>query len=113
MEFIESPMFTKEVYKYLSEEEYSDLQLELVKNPQLGDVIPGCGGIRKVRWGSRSKGKRGGIRTLYLYIDIVGHMHLLGIFGKNVKEDLNSGEKKKLKELAQKLKNISRKYFNR
>jgi hypothetical protein len=43
----------------LTDEEYSDLQKALIEDPEAGDLIPGSGGIRKLRWGVASRGKRG------------------------------------------------------
>lgn len=106
MIFIESSLFTKDVYNYLSEDEYKDLQSRLVEQPRLGNVIPGCGGIRKARWGQKgkSRGKRGGVRVYYLYIEELSYIHLLAIFGKVEKEDLTKEEKGILKNLAIQLK---------
>ncbi len=57
MQFIETLDFSKKIYKYFDEEELYDLQIYLMFNPDGGDVIPGSGGLRKVRWAG--KGKRG------------------------------------------------------
>jgi hypothetical protein len=46
----ESPLFTRLVYHYLSEDEYRKLQHALMENPEAGDLIPASGGIRKLRW---------------------------------------------------------------
>lgn len=110
MIFIESSSFTKSIYDYLKEEEYKNLQARLTENPHLGKVIPGCGGIRKIRWAQEAKthGKRGGIRVIYLYIEQYRHLHLLGIFGKGEKENLSSKEKKILKNLATQLKKTAK-----
>lgn len=106
MIFIESTSFTKTIYSYLSEEEYKNFQIKLTEQPHLENVIPGCGGIRKVRWAqeSKSRGKRGGIRVFYLYIDEKKHIYLLAILGKSEKDDLTFREKKALKDLAIRLK---------
>jgi hypothetical protein len=63
--FIETKLFTKLVQKYLSDDEYWELQSLLMKQPQVGKVIPGTGGVRKLRWRMPGKGKRGGYRILY------------------------------------------------
>jgi hypothetical protein len=65
MEFIEAHAFTKYLYEYLSEEEYIALQLFLAFHPQAGVVVPGSGGVRKLRWGQDNRGKRGGLRVIY------------------------------------------------
>lgn len=65
MVFIETTLFTKLVYAHLSEEEYAGLQNYLLNHPQAGDVISGSGGVRKLRWASDGRGKRGGVRIIY------------------------------------------------
>lgn len=110
MQFIESSSFTKNIYNYLSDEEYKALQTKLVERPRLGNVIPGCGGIRKLRWSQKSKihGKRSGLRIFYLYIEQVSHIHLLALLGKGERGDLSPREKKTLKILATQLKKTRR-----
>lgn len=57
MEIIEAPAFTRYVHEYLNHEEYRELQLTLAAHPEMGDVMPGTGGFRKVRWKDSSRGK--------------------------------------------------------
>ncbi|WP_291176252.1 hypothetical protein [Gimesia sp.] len=68
--FIESTEFTEWVSEFLPDEVYAQLQQELMDNPQKGTLIPGCGGLRKIRSADpkRGKGKRGGARVIYLYV---------------------------------------------
>lgn len=63
--FVETKLFTKLVQEYLSDDEYAALQQSLLANPEAGTVIPGAGGVRKLRWGIAGRGKRGGIRVIY------------------------------------------------
>ena len=65
MEFIESTAFTKYVYDYLSDDEYLGLQSFLLLYPESGKVVPGSGGVRKIRWAMTGKGKSGGVRVIY------------------------------------------------
>ena len=67
MEFIEATAFTKYVYTYLSEDEYVGLQSFLLQYPEAGQVVPGSGGVRKLRWRMAGKGKRGGVRIIYYF----------------------------------------------
>ena len=60
--FIETRLFTKLVVDYLSDEEYAALQAVLMRDPETGPVIPGSGGVRKLRWAAPGRGKRGGYR---------------------------------------------------
>jgi len=67
MEFIEAAAFTKYVHDYLSDDEYFGLQNFLLQNPESGKVVPGSGGIRKVRWAMSGRGKSGGVRVIYYF----------------------------------------------
>ena len=60
--FVESPLFTKQVHDYLTDDEYRIFQAFLAVSPDAGDVVRGSGGVRKVRWNRRGTGKSGGIR---------------------------------------------------
>jgi hypothetical protein len=79
MVFIEAPAFTRYVREYLSDDGYAVLQKELSANPDHGDVMPGTGGVRKLRWADsrRSKGKRGGLRIIYYYFKSEGQIWLM------------------------------------
>ncbi|HSF81159.1 MAG TPA: hypothetical protein VLA49_07990 [Anaerolineales bacterium] len=65
MEFIEAPAFTKYLYDYLTDDEFIGLQGLLLRYPEAGKVIPGSGGVRKLRWAMTGKGKSGGVRVIY------------------------------------------------
>jgi hypothetical protein len=58
MEFIETPTFTRLVLDLMEDEDYAKMQLALAKNPGMGKIIPGGGGIRKMRWAGSGRGKR-------------------------------------------------------
>ena len=88
--FVEAPIFTKLVGEYLTDGEYAKLQQALSQNPDLGDVIPGSGGVRKVRWGTRGRGKRGGVRVIYFVRSEAGVIWMLTIYTKNVAETIPS-----------------------
>lgn len=88
MIFIEAPLFTRRVHDYLSDDEYSALQWALAMRPQAGKVVPGSGGIRKLRWAGKGHGKRGGLRVIYYWRDRQGEIWLLTIYAKNEAEDL-------------------------
>ncbi|MBD3797221.1 MAG: type II toxin-antitoxin system RelE/ParE family toxin [Campylobacterales bacterium] len=105
MVFIESKLFEKLRESYLDDEGYRALQNFLIEQPLAGDVIQGTGGLRKVRWSVKGKGKRGGVRTIYLYVTERSHIHLLTIYAKNEMEDLTPGQKKVLKAITEEIKN--------
>lgn len=86
--FVETPLFTRLVGEYFTDQEYTALQIALAKNPELGDVIPGSGGVRKVRWGVHGRGKRGGVRVIYFVRSRQGLIWMLTIYAKNVAKDI-------------------------
>jgi hypothetical protein len=83
-----SPLFTKLVGEYLTDGEYATLQLALSEDPELGDIIPGSGGVRKVRCGTRGRGKRGGVRVIYFVRHEPGVIWMLTVYAKNVAENI-------------------------
>ncbi len=85
---IETPLFTRLISEYLSDDEYLNLQLALVKTPDLGPVIAGTGGVRKVRWALPGRGKRGGIRVIYYVRSQKGVIWMLTVYPKNVAENI-------------------------
>lgn len=101
--FIESRVFTARIKDLLDDETYRSLQQELLAAPEKGDVIPGCGGVRKVRVSqpSRGKGKRGGARVIYLPIHEAERVYMLGVYGKDEQEDLTSDQKRVLRTIAE------------
>jgi len=106
MIFIESKIFEKLRQKYLDDDEYYHLQDFLLTEPKAGDVIQGTGGLRKLRWALRNKGKRGGIRIIYLYITARSHIHFLTVYAKKEVSDLTAEEKKILKRIVEEIKNV-------
>jgi len=83
VEFIEAAAFTKYVYDYLSEEEYSGLQSFLLQYPEAGKVVRGSGGVRKVRWAISGRGKSGGVRVIYYFKRQDDEIWLLTIYSKS------------------------------
>lgn len=100
--FVETTGFTRWVAAFLTEEAYAELQLELMDDPQQGAVMPGCGGLRKLRVADvrRGKGKRSGARIIYLHVPEVNQILLLDIYGKGEQENLSAAEKRALSQLA-------------
>lgn len=72
----------------------------LIEHPDAGDVIPGSGGVRKLRWAAKGKGKRGGARIIYLYAVVAARIYLMRCYAKNVKTDLTADEKKQVRQIA-------------
>ena len=88
MVFIEASAFTKHIYDYLSEDEYLGLQNFLFQYPQAGKVVPGSGGVRKVRWAVAGNGKSGGVRVIYFFKRQKDEIWLLTIYSKNEVENI-------------------------
>jgi mRNA-degrading endonuclease RelE of RelBE toxin-antitoxin system len=82
--FIETRLFTRLVLEYMTDAEYAELQLALMADPDAGPVIPGSGGVRKLRWAAPGRGKRGGYRVIYYVRKAQGVIWLLTIYPKNV-----------------------------
>lgn len=82
--FIETRLFTRLVLEYLSDESYAALQAALISDPDAGDVIPGSGGVRKLRWAAPGRGKRGGYRIIYFVRREQGVFWMLTMYAKNV-----------------------------
>jgi hypothetical protein len=101
MEFRESRAFSKRVDRDFSAEEYRALQLHLVARPDAGQVIPGTGGLRKLRWSARGQGKRGGARIIYFWFVARARIYLLAIYAKNEQDDLSAEEKRVLRGLVE------------
>jgi len=101
MIFIETSVFARRVMKILSDEEYRELQSQLIENPKAGSIIQGSGGLRKIRWRSSGRGKRGGSRTIYYWAVAKQQIIMLMIFAKNEKDDLSTEQRKILKKIVE------------
>lgn len=95
---IESPIFTKLWPDYWTEDERGEFSVWLAKNPNAGDVVPGSGGIRKVRWTREGQGKRGGVRVIYFTEPGKGLIWLLTIYAKSNRKNIPAHILKTLKE---------------
>jgi hypothetical protein len=96
--FVETKLFTRLVQEYLSDDEYSKLQQALLTDPEAGAVIPGSGGVRKLRWGVAGRGKRGGIRIIYFLRIRQGQIWMLTLYAKNVAENISASVLKQIKD---------------
>ena len=96
--FVETKLFSKLVQEYLADDEYAELQRSLIARPDAGNVIPGSGGVRKLRWKATGRGKRGGLRVVYYLRSREGQIWMLTIYAKNETENISAGVLKKIKE---------------
>lgn len=97
-EFIETPLFTRIVGRYLEDDEYAVLQRHLDEMPESGVVVPGSGGVRKLRWRMEGRGKSGGLRLIYDLRLRQNEIWMLPIYGKNVRENIPGHLLKRMKE---------------
>ncbi len=101
MIIVETSLFTKQVQKLLSDEEYRQLQSNLANLPEMGSIIPKSGGLRKVRWGYRGQGKRGGIRVIYYWAVAQERLLMLLMYPKNVQDDLSPAQLNTLRQIVE------------
>ncbi len=95
--FIETTLFTRLVQEYLTDDEYRDLQTKLIAKPESGNVIPGSGGLRKLRWRAPGRGKSGGYRVIYFMKTEPGIFWMLTIYPKNVRDNIPARVLKKIR----------------
>lgn len=101
MMIIETSIFTRRVRVLLTAEEYRQMQIALVLQPDLGDIIPGSGGLRKLRWSGLGKGKRGGVRVIYYWVVSRERILMLLIYAKGEQDDLSRDQLKVLRKIVE------------
>ncbi|MEW6187532.1 MAG: type II toxin-antitoxin system RelE/ParE family toxin [Thermodesulfobacteriota bacterium] len=101
MVIIETPIFTRRIQDILSDEEYRFLQSKLVQRPDSGTIIPGSGGLRKLRWSASGRGKRGGARVIYYWFVSHDVILMLFAFAKNEQDTLTQDQLKQLKKIVE------------
>lgn len=106
---VELDEFLGATRKLMDDEERAELVVYLAYHPAAGVVIPGAGGVRKLRWGLEGRGKRGGARVIYFYHDMEMPLYLLTAYAKNEREDLDQLEIKATRKLAAVLVEMNRK----
>ena len=94
MSVVEMPEFLDHAPAILTEAERTGLVAYLGANPEAGRLVPGTGGVRKIRWGTQGQGKRGGARVIYYYYNLSIPVFALDIYAKNQKANLSATEKK-------------------
>ena len=86
--FIELTSFSRARDDYFDDDEFASFQRHLASHPLAGDVIPGTGGVRKMRWAREGAGKRGGLRVIYYVQDRLGRIWLMTVYAKSARENI-------------------------
>ena len=97
---VETSVFSRRAAKLLTKEEHKEVIDYLAANPLEGDEIQSTGGVRKVRFAARGKGKSGGVRVIYYYLDDVMPLFALLIYGKDEQDDLSPEQTRQVGALA-------------
>lgn len=101
MVFIETSIFTRQLKELLTDDVYAAFQQRLAEHPEMGDLIEGTGGLRKVRVALTGRGKRGGARVIYYYFTAASQIALLMIYAKNERDDLSSAQREALRRIIE------------
>ncbi len=97
---VETPEFLSAVRKLLTEEQRALLVDYLAHNPTAGDLVPGTGGVRKLRWGLEGRGKRGGARVIYFYGNADIPLFALTAYAKNERANLSQQDRNDFRRLT-------------
>ena len=96
---VELPEYRRRIKTLLATDENTSLINFLAKHPDEGVLIQGTGGIRKLRWAAKGKGKSGGVRVIYYFYNRSMPLFLLSAYGKNEKANLSKAEANELSDL--------------
>ena len=99
----ETPEFLAGARRVLTEAERQELIDFLAAHPSTGELMPGTGGARKLRWGAKGRGERGGARAITYYGGPNFPVFLLAVFGKGERADLTKAERSELREVLGRL----------
>ena len=105
---VEINEYIKQASKLLDKSEQNSIISYLASFPESGDIIQTTGGVRKLRWSAKGKGKSGGVRIIHFYCDENLPLFLLGVFSKSNKSTLTMAECNELKKLTTELKKLLR-----
>ena len=85
--------------RQLLQEDFEEFKRSLAEHPEMGDLVSGAGGLRKIRLKSASRGKSGSFRVCYYFLVQDDEIFLLLIYPKNIQENLTMQQKKELKQV--------------
>jgi hypothetical protein len=101
---VESTAFARQASAIWSQAEYETFVTYIAANPEVGDFVPGTGGVRKLRWRRPGTGKRGGTRVIYYYTTPAWPLYLLKVYAKNAQSDLSADEIQAYRKMTDELK---------
>ena len=101
MIIVETSVFTRRVMELLTDEAYRELQVALTNRSMSGAVIPGSGGLRKVRWSPQGTGKRGGVRVIYYWAAAQDRILMLFVYAKNERDNLSPDQVRVLRRVVE------------
>jgi len=101
MIIVETTIFTKLISQLLDDDQYRELQELLIENPEIGDLIQGSGGLRKIRWKLAGRGKRGGARIIYYWAVSADQIRMLYVYSKGDQENLTKDQLKVLRQVIE------------
>lgn len=99
MIFIESSVFTSDLKEHLDDEEYQAMQAYLAEHPKSGALLEDTGGLRKIRWAAKGKGKSGGVRVIYYHVTSAHQIRMILIYRKGIMDTLTDKQKAQLRAL--------------
>jgi len=99
--FVETPIFTRLLRRYLADDQYRLLQAALAIRPQAGAVIQGTAGLRKIRWGAEGRGKSGGLRVIYYWVVDRDTILMLYLYDKAEQDDLSPSQARALRKIIE------------
>jgi hypothetical protein len=97
---VETSIFARRAEKLLSIEEHEELLFYLALHPDSGDEIPGTGGVRKVRFAAKGRGKSGGVRVIYYFYDEENPLYAIFLYGKNEQANITPQQKREMEAFA-------------
>jgi hypothetical protein len=101
MVIVETSIFTRLINELMSDDEYRDFQEALVNRPDMGDLIRGSGGLRKVRWKLEGRGKSGGVRIIYYWVTVDDQIRMLYAYPKGKQENLTQEQLALLRKIVE------------
>ncbi len=104
MVIVETSVFTRQIKDLMPDTDYTELQMALTQRPGLGDLIPGSGGLRKIRWKLGGRGKRGGVRIIYYWVTQDEQIWMLYAYAKTRLESLSKAQLAMLREIVERWK---------